>query len=128
MMKYLGSVLMLGLSLVWIQPTFAAPQDYIPNHAQHDEIPSHEGKRFKSKEDYREQRKQDGEHRRQREKNHWKAGSTLPREYRYTDYQVDYTQHSKLSPPTQYQQWIKINNQYMLMNVLTNTIIKVIPE
>ncbi len=127
MIKYLVCACMLGLSPFWIQPALATPQDQPQNNEQH----SPEDKKFKSREEYRqfrEQRKQEGEHRRHRDKDQLRAGSTLPEQYRYADYQVDYTQHPKLTPPTRYQQWIKINRQYLLMNVLTNTIIKVVPE
>lgn len=58
----------------------------------------------------------------------WKIGSTVPEKYRYANYQIDYNNNPQLTPPTRYQQWIKVQRQYILINVLTNTIIKIVSE
>lgn len=55
-----------------------------------------------------------------------RAGMTLPVDYRDYDSDVDEERHPKLTPPTRYQQWVKVNNQYILLNVLTHTVIKVV--
>lgn len=55
-----------------------------------------------------------------------RAGMTLPIEYRSNENTIDADHHPQLSQPTRYQQWVRVNNQYMLLNVLTHTVIKVV--
>lgn len=58
----------------------------------------------------------------------WQVGRRLPEQYRYSEYLVDYRENSKLTAPTRFQQWVKIDEQYLLINIMTNTILKIIPE
>lgn len=55
-----------------------------------------------------------------------RAGMTLPIEYRSNENTIDADHYPQLSQPTRYQQWVRINNQYILLNVLTHTVIKVV--
>ena len=55
-----------------------------------------------------------------------RAGMTLPIEYRTNENTIDADHYPQLSQPTRYQQWVRVNNQYMLLNVLTHTVIKVV--
>lgn len=59
---------------------------------------------------------------------YWKVGNRLPEEYRYSEFFVDYRQHHKLNAPTRFQQWVKVNDHYLLINIMTNTILQVIHE
>ncbi|GAA5000920.1 hypothetical protein GCM10023206_03120 [Acinetobacter puyangensis] len=128
-MKYLGSLLFVSLSLLPIQPLFAAPQDGGRPYDRHNE---YEYKNQTNREDFHksrdQRRQQDDNSSRHHEKFYWKAGATLPEQYRSANNQVDFSDNPKLAPPTRYQQWIKVNNKYVLLNVITNTIIKVVPE
>lgn len=62
-----------------------------------------------------------------RENSPWQAGATLAEKYRHADNYIEAAHYSQLSEPTRYQQWVRVKRHYILFNVLTNTIIKVIP-
>lgn len=63
-----------------------------------------------------------------RGRSEWKTGAPIPESYRFADYTVDYTQYPKLTAPSRYQIWIKVDNRFILINVLTNTTLKVVLE
>lgn len=119
------------------QMTFAAPED----HPQHDSFRDtrgqmqqrdrHDDRRAYERENFRSADHQTTEirpPRGERGRANWKIGAPMPENYRFSDYVIDYTQYPRLSPPSRYQQWIKVDNRLVLINVLTNTILKVMPE
>ncbi|MFB2539261.1 MULTISPECIES: hypothetical protein [unclassified Acinetobacter] len=55
-----------------------------------------------------------------------RAGTILAEEFR--DKTIDYKTINGLSEPSQYQQWVKANHSYVLFNLLTNTVIRVVEE
>lgn len=55
-----------------------------------------------------------------------KVGMTLPQDYQQNANLIDADDYPQLPQPTRYQQWIRFNNQYILLNVLTNTVIKIV--
>jgi Ni/Co efflux regulator RcnB len=57
----------------------------------------------------------------------WKPGNPVPTQYRGKSYQVDHTKYKKLYKPGKNEQWIKVNGDYVLTNVLNHNIIKIIP-
>lgn len=56
----------------------------------------------------------------------WKAGAVLPRDYRGNRYQFSGYQKVKLAKPAKNQQWLRVNGDYLLVNVLNHQIIKVV--
>jgi Ni/Co efflux regulator RcnB len=56
----------------------------------------------------------------------WKKGQKVPSEFRGQRYKVDHNQHRNLSKPSKNQQWIKVNGDYVLMNAMNYTIIKIL--
>lgn len=56
----------------------------------------------------------------------WRAGQKVPNQYHGTSYKVDHTQYKKLSKPGKNQQWIKVNGDYVLINLISHSIIKII--
>ena len=56
----------------------------------------------------------------------WKAGAVLPRDYRGNRYQFLNYQQARLGKPAKNQQWLRINRDYVLVNVLNHQIIKVV--
>ena len=55
----------------------------------------------------------------------WKVGQVIHSQYR-KGYSVDYRKYSKLHKPAKNQQWIKVNNDYVLINTLNYKILKMI--
>ena len=56
----------------------------------------------------------------------WRSGQKVPSQYRGNSYKVDHNKYKKLSKPGKNQQWIKVNGDYILTNVISHTIIKII--
>lgn len=56
----------------------------------------------------------------------WKVGQKVPGQYHGKSYKVDHTKYKKLSKPGKNQQWIKVNGDYVLTNVMNHNIIKII--
>lgn len=56
----------------------------------------------------------------------WRAGQKIPAQYYTHADKVDHKQYKKLSKPSKNQQWIKINGDYVLTNVINHKIIKII--
>lgn len=56
----------------------------------------------------------------------WHAGQKVPNQYHGNSYKVDHSKYKKLTKPGKNQQWIKVNGDYILTNVISHTIIKII--
>lgn len=56
----------------------------------------------------------------------WRVGQTLPRGYDSSRYAVDYRDAKRLHKPARYQQWYKINGDYVLVNERNNRIIRIL--
>ena len=56
----------------------------------------------------------------------WHAGQKVPSQYRGNSYKVDHSKYKKLTKPGKNQQWIKVNGDYILINAMTHSIIKII--
>lgn len=56
-----------------------------------------------------------------------RIGAPIPKQNNYQQNEINYTQHPNLSAPSRYQQWVKVDNYFVLINVLTNTVLKVVP-
>lgn len=111
------------LSISAATTAFAAPQTahQQQNHQQTDQ------KRLNHGDHKQQQNKNQPQHADQKNKtnNHWKVGAKVPEKYRSNSYNINHSNH-KLPKPEKNQRWIKVNNQYILENVLTHVIIKVI--
>ncbi|MFC3901309.1 regulator RcnB of Ni and Co efflux [Acinetobacter marinus] len=119
-MKQLAGLIIVMLSLMAGQTTFAKPKDN-----QHPHDPSFEQDRHGQGDERQKNDKGRGQGKKQQRHNApLKAGQALPEEFRHAE-RVDYRDHRQLSEPSRYQQWVKVNDRFVLMNVLTNTILKV---
>lgn len=128
MMKSISSAMLLSLLMLSAQSTFAAPQDYqrnteIRTDKQYIRI-EHRHYERGNRENTRD--KDQAERGRGAERS-MQVGAPIPIMYREAE-QVDPINYPKLTPPSRYQQWVKVGNRFLLINVLTNTVIKVVPE
>ena len=57
----------------------------------------------------------------------WQPGYVMPQHYRGNGYKVEYKEHS-LPRPDRKQQWYKVNNDYILVNSETNSIIRIVGD
>lgn len=124
-MKGLARAILLGLSILIIPVAFAAPPIHFgaQDAQENDSLPS-----IPPREDRHRHREQQRNFEEKHPHREWQIGASLPERFRYAENYVDYTSNPKLTAPTRYQQWIKFRRHYILFNVLTNTIIKVVPE
>jgi Ni/Co efflux regulator RcnB len=124
MIKFLGYALVLTAALARMQPAFAEPGRF-GNPPTHDNRSAYRLQHHPMDRDYDYPERDDEFH---SNRLSWRVGKRLPDQYLFSEFQVDYRQNEKLSPPTRYQQWIKVNDRYMLINVMTNTILKIVKE
>lgn len=54
----------------------------------------------------------------------WQTGYVMPQHYRGDGYKIDY-RDSDLPKPARNQQWYKINNDYILVDLASNSIVKI---
>lgn len=57
----------------------------------------------------------------------WQPGYVMPQHYRGNGYKVEYKDHS-LPRPDRKQQWYKVNNDYILVNSESNSIIRIVGD
>jgi Ni/Co efflux regulator RcnB len=69
--------------------------------------------------DHRHDRRDDHRHHR------WSKGQRLPAQYRGRGYYVDYRSHHLRPPPRGYQ-WVRVDNDYMLVALTTGLIASII--
>ena len=131
MMKFLRYAMTTVLLTLAVQMAVAAPQDVSAeqNPRNYKEMRGDDQRRSERGERHRHMQIENGEIRRgNRGRGDWKIGAPIPDDYRFADYAIDATQYPKLSAPSRYQQWIKVDNRFILINVITNTTLKVVPE
>ena len=54
----------------------------------------------------------------------WQEGYVLPQHYRGNGYKVSY-EDNNLAKPSRNEQWYKINNNFLLVNLESNTILRI---
>ena len=131
MMKLIRCALLSMLLVVLTTTTMSAPQDFSQSAEESGVVNANKDdnrrRGGKHQEEHRGN-KGEGDMRRQRTIIiQWRTGTTVPKPNNYMQYEIDHTQYPKLSAPSRYQQWIKVDDHFILVNVVTNTILKVIP-
>ncbi len=58
--------------------------------------------------------------------NSWRSGHNFPSQYHSSRYAVNYKNYRHLSKPSRYQQWYKVNGDYVLVNQRDHRIIRVV--
>jgi Ni/Co efflux regulator RcnB len=101
----------------------AAPQFESEVHA---EQPTAKIKRVREKRDFNEPEQRSREQRGMKRLQHmkWQTGYVMPQHYRSDGYKIEYKDNN-LPKPARNQQWYKINDNYILLNSETNSIVKI---
>lgn len=78
---------------------------------------------------YQAQQRQGPQHQqhKMRPSQNWKVGGKVPPAYYSNNYKVGYHQH-KLPKPGKNQRWIRVNGDYVLENILTHAIIRILEQ
>ena len=132
-MNSLVKAIVLSISTALIASTaMAAPQ-------QHQGYDDHQGKtqvhQQQSNQKYQDNRnqhvKQNPQHKSASQKktdpsHDWKVGQKVPTQYHGQSYKINHSKYKKLSKPSRNQEWIKVNNDYVLTNTVTHVILKII--
>lgn len=116
-MKLRAKALILSLSTLVALPAFAAAHDqHLP---QKTEWQKHDDHRQVAHNPHVQPRKVQPIH-------DWKAGQKVPSHYWEKSYKIDHAQYKKLYKPSRNQQWIKVNGDYILINTINHSIIKIV--
>lgn len=123
-MNTLIKAIVLSLSTALVAaPAIAAPQDHHSqqHNQQHNQQPAQNHHKAHV------QQHHNAVHKKALNPSHdWKVGQKVPSQYHGKSYKVDHTKYKKLSKPGKNQQWIKVNGDYVLINVISHNIIKII--
>ena len=123
-MNTLVKAIILSLSTALVAaPAMAAPQDH--HSQQHNQ--QHNQQPVQNHHKAPVQQHHNAVHKKAVNPSHdWRVGQKLPSQYYGKSYKVDHTKYKKLSKPGKNQQWIKVNGDYVLINVKSHNIIKII--
>ena len=111
-------------------PAFAAPQNSHDNkqHAtQNHNDANHKDMHNDASNHHAQDQHKASNNKSTRPSTAWKPGNPVPTQYRGKSYQVDHTKYKKLNKPGKNEQWIRVNGDYVLTNVLNHNIIKIVP-
>ena len=124
-MNTLVKAIVLSLSTALVAaPAMAAPQDHNQPHQVNQQNQPHHVDQHKAPV---QQQHKPAVHKKAVNPSHdWRVGQKVPSQYHGKSYKVDHTKYKKLSKPGKNQQWIKVNGDYVLTNVVSHTIIKII--
>ncbi|WP_407303052.1 RcnB family protein [Acinetobacter sp.] len=104
-------------------PVMAAPQDHHPQQHNQKYNQQHTQSHHKTP----VQQHHNAVHKKAVNPSHdWRVGQKVPSQYQSQSYKVDHKKFKKLSNPARNQQWIKVNGDYVLTNVMNHNIIKII--
>ena len=68
----------------------------------------------------------DRDHNRTNPSREWRSGQYLPSQFSSSRYHVNYKNYRQLPKPGKYQQWYKVNGDYVLVNERNNRIIRIV--
>ena len=88
--------------------------------------PSHQQDRGPKQPQRFDAKQQNGKHHKEQPSRDWRVGQKLPSKYQGNGYHVNYKQSHKLSKPSKNQQWVHVNGDYILTNLITHAIVKII--
>ncbi|WP_216936652.1 MULTISPECIES: RcnB family protein [unclassified Acinetobacter] len=121
-MKKVLTTIALSLSALLATSAMAAPQhDPRYDHNPHKPAPHWNAKDSKKWNDDRHQN-----NRAVNPSRDWRVGQALPRQYDNKRFQVSDREARRLPNAGRFQQWYKVNNDYVLVNERNNRIIRII--
>ena len=119
-MKKVLTTIALSLSALVATSAMAAPQHHDPRYAPHKSAPHWNHKDAKKWDDRRYNNRGVNPSR------DWRVGQVLPRYWDQSRNEVNYRHYKGLNKPGRYQQWYKINGDFVLVNERNNRIVRII--
>lgn len=120
-MKKTLSTIALSLSALIATSAMAAPDHRYDDHQRDDRVPStmqHQDNRWNNNDRY--------DHNRVNPSRDWRVGQTLPRQYSGSRFQINDREARQLPRSGRYQQWYKVNGDYVLVNERNNRISRIV--
>lgn len=117
-MKKVLTTIALSLSALMATSAMAAPDHRYDDH-RYNHAPSHQDKRWDNNNRYDHNRYDNKKLNPSRD---WRAGQSFPRFYDSSRYKVSDREARRLPNANRYQQWYKINGDYVLVNERTDRI------
>ena len=114
-MKNILTTLTLSMSALIATSAMAAPHDYHRNdHNRYQQSHKYDN-RWNNNNHYDN---------RVNSSQRWRSGQHFPTQFNSSRYHVNYKNHHQLPKPGRYQQWYKVNGNYVLVNERNNRIIR----
>ena len=120
-MKKTLSTIALSLSALIATSAMAAPDHRYDDHQRDNRAPStmqHQDNRWNNNDRY--------DHNRVNPSRDWRVGQTLPRQYSGSRFQISDREARQLPRSGRYQQWYKVNGDYVLVNERNNRISRIV--
>mgnify|MGYP002717548037 FL=1 len=124
-MKTLVKAIVLSISTALVAiPAMAAPQDHHQYSKSHAQQQHHTPQHHQLNKHPAQQHKQG--YKKVDPSRDWRVCQKVPNQYQSKIYKVDHSKYKRLNKPGRNQQWIKVNGDYILMNVVNDKVIKII--
>lgn len=126
-MKKILTTIALSLSVLMATSAMAAPDHRYDDHQRYNHAPSKPVKQ----DDHRWDNNNRYDHNRYDNKRvnpnrDWRAGQNFPRVFSSSSYKVSDREARRLPNTGRYQQWYKVNGDYVLVNERTDRIVRII--
>ncbi|TCH64611.1 RcnB family protein [Acinetobacter sp. ANC 4862] len=122
-MKKILTTIALSLSALIATSAMAAPDHRYDDHQRYNHAPSHQDNRWDNNNRYDHNRYDNKKVNPSRD---WRAGQNFPRVFSSSSYKVSDRDARRLPNTNRYQQWYKVNGDYVLVNERTDRIVRII--
>ncbi|WP_349928189.1 RcnB family protein [Acinetobacter sp. A1-4-2] len=122
-MKKILTTIALSLSALMATSAMAAPDHRYDDHQYYNHTASQQDHRWDHNNRYNQNRY---DNKRVNPSRDWRAGQNFPRVFSSSSYKVSDREARRLPNTNRYQQWYKINGDYVLVNERTDRIVRII--
>ncbi len=126
-MKKVLTTIALSLSALMATSAMAAPDHRYDDH-RYNHVPSHQDKRWDNNNRYNHNRYDHNryDNKKVNPSRDWRAGQNFPHVFSSSSYKVSDREARRLPNTNRYQQWYKVNGDYVLVNERTDRIVRII--
>ena len=117
-MKKVLTTIALSLSALMATSAMAAPDHRYDDRQRYNHASSHQDNRWDNNKRY--------DNKRVNPSRDWRAGQNFPRVFSSSSYKVSDRDARRLPNTNRYQQWYKVNGDYVLVNERTDRIVRII--
>ena len=116
-MKKVLTTIALSLSALMATSAMAAPDHRYDDHHRYNNAPSHQDKHWDNNR---------YDNKKVNPSRDWRVGQSFPRVFSSSSYRLSDRDARRLPDTGRYQQWYKINGDYVLVNERTDRIVRII--